>query len=278
MRFGRRRRAQAPERARPCRLAVGRSRRRRRPRVDRPLHQARQGAAAPRRRRAEGRHLGAGHRPGRDRRPRRQRRLLRPRAAPHHLERLVHDELRRAAGQGPQRRVGDRVGVHDDDPRVHERPADPRPPAQRPPARAGGCDQPDPDVDGRRQGDRPRDPRAAGQGGRHLRARPGPGRLDRRSRRHARRRGDDRRGERALPRGSRHGPVRGHPPLHGRAARLLGRRRQLLLLDLRQRADDGAREHGQGLRLVRQRVGLQLSAGRPRRSGSRHIAAAAFRP
>ena len=189
----------------PAALAVGRSRRRRRPRVDRPLHQARQGAAAPGRRRAEGRHLGAGHRPRRDRRPRRQRRLLRPRAAPHHLERLVHDELRRAVGQGPQRRVGDRVGVHDDDPRVHERPADPRSAAQRPPARAGRGDQPHPDVDGRRQGDRRRDPRAAGQGGRHLRARPGLGRLDRRPRRHARRRGDFRRGERALPRGSRHG-------------------------------------------------------------------------
>ena len=174
---------QAPERARPGRLAVGRSRRRRRARVDRPLHQARQGAAAPRRRRAEGRHLGAGHRSRRDARPRRQRRRLRPRAAPHHLERLVHDELRRAAREGPARRVGDRVGVHDDDPRVHERPADPRPPAQRPAARAGGCDQPDPDVDRRRQGDRPRHPRAAGQGGRHLGARPGLGRLDRRPRR-----------------------------------------------------------------------------------------------
>ena len=60
-------------------------------------------------------------------------------------------------------------------------------PHKRPPARAGGRDQPDPDVDGRREGDRRRDPRAAGQGGRHLGARPGPGRLAHRLRRPARR-------------------------------------------------------------------------------------------
>ena len=41
--------------------------------------------------------------------------------------------------------------IHDDDPRVHERPADPRPAALRPQARAVGGDQPDPDVDRRRE-------------------------------------------------------------------------------------------------------------------------------
>ena len=38
-----------------------------------------------------------------------------------------------------------------------------------------------------------------------------------------------------------------------------------VLVHLRQRVDHGARDHGQGLRLVRQRVGLQLSACRSRR-------------
>ena len=39
-------------------------------------------------------------RPGRHRRPRRQRREVRPGEAPHHLERVVHDQLPGAARQG----------------------------------------------------------------------------------------------------------------------------------------------------------------------------------
>ena len=62
----------------PGEPALGRPRRRRRDRVDRVLHQARGRREAPRRRREEGRHLGAGDRPGRDDRARRQRRRLRP--------------------------------------------------------------------------------------------------------------------------------------------------------------------------------------------------------
>ena len=76
----------------------------------------------------------------------------------HHidLERLLHDELRRAAGEGAARRVHDRAGLHDDDPRVHERPARARPPARGPAAGPGGRDQPDPDLDRRRTRDRAR--------------------------------------------------------------------------------------------------------------------------
>ena len=49
---------------------------------------------APRGRRQEGHHLGARHRARRHRRPGRElRRGLRPRAAPRHLQRVVHDEL-----------------------------------------------------------------------------------------------------------------------------------------------------------------------------------------
>ena len=76
-------------------------------------------------RREEGRHLGAGDRSRPHGRPRRQRRRLRPGSAPHRLQRLVHDELGRADGEDPARRVRDRVWVHDDDPRVHDRAAAP---------------------------------------------------------------------------------------------------------------------------------------------------------
>ncbi len=54
---------------------------------------------------------------------------LRPRAARDHLERVVHHELRRPDGEGPARGLGHRARLHDDDPRVHERPERARPPA-----------------------------------------------------------------------------------------------------------------------------------------------------
>ncbi len=92
------------------------------------------------------------------RRPRRQRRRVRRRRPPHRLERVLHDELRRPAREGAPRARRDRERLHDDDPRVHERPGDPRLPAQGPAPRTGGRDQSHPDLDGRREGDRPRAP------------------------------------------------------------------------------------------------------------------------
>ena len=65
---------------------------------------ARRRAEASRRWREEGHHLGAGDRPRPHRRARRQRRRLRPRRASRRLECLLHDELRRAAREGPRRR------------------------------------------------------------------------------------------------------------------------------------------------------------------------------
>ena len=50
-------------------------------------------------------------------------RRLRPRAPPHHLQRLVHDELPRPGGQGAPRGVRDPPRRDDDDPRLHLRPA-----------------------------------------------------------------------------------------------------------------------------------------------------------
>ena len=111
--------AEGPRRARSGRAAVARPRRRRRDRVDRLLHRARGRAEAPRRRREEGR---SSRRP----RPTRTSRSCSAsttssttRSSTHHLERLLHDELRRADGEGAQRHVRDRARVHDDDPRLH---------------------------------------------------------------------------------------------------------------------------------------------------------------
>ena len=66
--------------------------------------------------------------------------------------------------------------------------------------------------------------------------------------------------QRPLPGGGRQGRLRGDPPVHGRAARVDRHHRELVLVDLRQRADDDPERRGEGLRVVRQRVGLQLPA------------------
>ena len=52
----------------------------------------------------------------------RQRRRLRPGQAHDHLQRVVHDELPRPAGQGARRRVRDRARPDDHDPRLHPGP------------------------------------------------------------------------------------------------------------------------------------------------------------
>ena len=181
-------RDQVHGRAGSRRSAVGRARRRRRARVDRALQQARRRPEAPRRRREEGRLLGSRDRPRHHRGARRQRPRVRPREAQPHLERVVHDELHRARREDPPRGVHDRARLHDDDPRVHERPEDPRPAAQGPPARPRGGDQPDPDLDRRRPRDRRRHARPQGQDRRHVDARSGSDRLDRRLRRAGRER------------------------------------------------------------------------------------------
>ena len=99
--LGRRRRVQGAVDARPGAAAVEGPRRRRRVRVDRPLHRtattppstsppARRRSSSPRRPRG----------PDITRRARRQRREVRPGEAPDHLERVVHDQLPGAARQG----------------------------------------------------------------------------------------------------------------------------------------------------------------------------------
>ena len=80
---------------------------------------------------------------------------LRPREPPHHLQRLLHDQLPGAAGEGDRRRDRHRAGTDDDDPRLHRRSAAPGHAPQGPAPGARGGDQPDPDHDRRRQGGRP---------------------------------------------------------------------------------------------------------------------------
>ncbi len=167
--------------------------------------------------REEGHHLCPCDRPGLHRRARRQRRGLRPRAAPHRVERVLHDELHRAARQGDRRPGRDRVGLHDHDPRVHERPEHPRPAAQGPAPRPCRRDQPDPDIDGCRQGHRPRAAAPAGQARRCLRARSCPDGLAHRPRGQGRPGRDRGRGRRRLPR-CRRRPARRPPPVPARSA------------------------------------------------------------
>ena len=85
-----------------------------------------------------------------------------------HLERVVHDELRRADGEGARRRVRDRPRVHDDHSRVHAGSAAARRPSQGSSARAQRRDQPDPDLDRRGPRDRPGAAASQGQGRRDL--------------------------------------------------------------------------------------------------------------
>ena len=84
----------------PADHPLGRAGRRHRHRVDRLLHRRHQGARAHRRRRQEGHHLGPGLQRRRHHRHGRQRRGLRPGHPARHLERVVHHELPRPAGQG----------------------------------------------------------------------------------------------------------------------------------------------------------------------------------
>ena len=73
--------------------------------------------------------------------------------APHHLQRVVHDQLPGAARQGAPPDLRHQEGVDDDDPLLHQRPAAARPAAQgsAPRARRGAVDDSDDHRRGRRR-------------------------------------------------------------------------------------------------------------------------------
>ena len=123
-----------------------------------------------------------------------------------------------------------------------------------------------PDVDRRREGDRPRDPRAEGQARRLLDARAGAGRVGRRPRRQPRARRLGRGDQRRHARARRHRPAEGHPRSTPRTRS--SRRTSSARATPRSStpADDGQREARQGHHLVRQRVRLLQPARRPRRT------------
>ena len=72
-------------------------------RVDRAFHESRPGAGPHERRSEENNHLGSRHGRGRHLGPRGKRCGVRRRQTRHHLQRVVHDQLRRARGQGAER-------------------------------------------------------------------------------------------------------------------------------------------------------------------------------
>ena len=181
----------------PAKLPWKRARRRRRHRVHRPLHRARQGRRqAPRGRRQEGHHLGAGQGRGRHHRHRRQRGDLRQGHARRHLERQLHDQLPGADGQGAGRQLRRREGLHDHDPRLHQRPEGPRLPAQGPAPRPRRRAPIIPTTTGAARAVVAGDPRAQGQARRLRPARADAGRLGHRPRRRAPDRGHRGRGQR----------------------------------------------------------------------------------
>ena len=106
---------------------------------------------------------------------------------PRHLQRVVHDQLPRAGGQGAARDDRHRARPDDDDPRLHGRPAPAGRAAQGPAPRPRRRDQPRAGLDRRGEGDRPRDPRAPGQAARLRGARARADRLGRRPHRAGRR-------------------------------------------------------------------------------------------
>ena len=79
-------------------------------------------------------------------------------------------------------------------------------------------------------------------------------------------RGDGRRDQRRLRQGGQERPAEGGPPLHRGPDRVERHRQRSALVHLRRRADDEHGQAGQGLRLVRQRVGLLQPPRRHRRS------------
>ena len=180
-----------------------------------------------------------------------------------HLERVLHDELPRAGREGPARELRHQARPDDDDPLLHERPEHPRPAAQGPAPRARRGAVDDPDDDRRREGGRRGPPRAQGQARRHRDPRADAERLARRSHRRAREAGD-RRGDQRRVQEGRRGRAQGHPRVLRGAARVGRLQRQPALVDLRRDEHPRHRRHvREGLRLVRQRVGLLEPHGRP---------------
>ena len=263
----RRQGAEGARRARPGGAAVGRPRRRRRDRVDRLLHQARGRRQAPRRRREEGHHLGAGER-------RRTSTVVLGVNFDDVYDKATHDVISNASCTtnclAPVAKVlHDTVGIkHGLMTTIHAYTADQRlqdmPHSDLRRARAAAINL-DPGVDRRREGDRPGAPGAQRQAARLRGARPRPDRLGRRP--HLRGEARDDASRRSTPRSRRRptaGRSKGILAVHRGPDRLQRHRRDPYssIVDAQlTTVIDG--HDGQGRRLVRQRVGLLEPRRRP---------------
>ena len=171
------------------------------------------------------------------------------------LQRLLHHELRGTDGPGTGRLLRDRVGAAHHRAQLHRRPEPPRRPAQGPAPRPVGRRQHHPDQHRRREGRRPRAPPAGRTARRGRRARTRRRRLAGRPHRPARRAATAAQVNAAFQTAAEaqlkgilrctEEPVVSHD--------VIGER----VLPARRRAHPRRRSHGQGLRLVRQRVGLR---------------------
>ena len=193
-----------------------------------------------------------------------------PADAQRHLERLLHDELRRAHGEGAVGRLRHRARPDDHRPRVHERPAPPRPAAQGPAPGARGRLNIVPASTGAAKATGARDPRAEGQAGRHVACGcPCPdGSVTDLVCASAREATKDEMNA-AFRAAAESGPLAGQARLHGGPDRLDATSSgspASCTFDVA--AHDGDREPRQGRRLVRQRVGLLEPPGRPGRAWS----------
>ncbi|CAG7613569.1 NAD-dependent glyceraldehyde-3-phosphate dehydrogenase [Actinacidiphila bryophytorum] len=247
---------------RPRRSRLVRVRRGHRDRVHRTSAHPRGGRRSFEGRRQEGPAVRTGQ--GRRRHPRdgRQPRLIRPEAARHRLQRVLHDELRGADGQGAAGPVRHRKRPDDDHPRIHQRPVVARRPPQGPAARQIRCPEHDPYQHRRRPRRGPGAARTRRNAGRHRRPGTGRGRLPHRPDRPARPRDLHRRGERRLRAGGGR-PAHRDPARQHRTHRLPRRDRRPGILRHRRTPDPGPRPPGENLRLVRQRMGLQQPPARP---------------
>ena len=142
---------------------------------------------------AAGRHGGHGREPG----------GVRPGEAPHHLERVVHDELSGARREGARRVVHDQEGLDDDRPFLHQRSEPARPAAQGPAPRPGRRAVDDSDDDRRRVRARRSAARAQGPARRLQRPGPDAGRVAHRPERARREEDVDRRRQRGVQGGGR---------------------------------------------------------------------------
>ena len=191
--------------------AVGRSRRRRRDRVHRPIHRRRTGQGSPARRSEEG----GGVRDVEGCRPHRRDGRQPPRLRRHpdrRIERIVHDELPGADGEGARRGVRNRARPDDHDSRLHSgpEPAGRSAPGSAPGPRGG--DQRGANLHRRRPGDQRGAAATRGPARRVRVAGAGADRFGHRPHRHRPRTGNGRRGQRRIRRRRRRASSRASSP------------------------------------------------------------------